>query len=66
MLICPRYLCIEVGENDPLFLVDGAKAEYEKLKNTYDEDWFDFIVFDGEHEFCKSDVYIEKLISKLI
>lgn len=61
LLVYPRYLCIEVGDKDEIFTVDGAIEKYNELKEI-EKDWCDFVVFDGTHEFCKSDIYIKKLI----
>ncbi len=61
MLVEPRYLCIQVGDKDETFTVDGAKTEYEKLKEAANN--IDFLVFDGIHEFYKGDEYINKLMA---
>lgn len=54
-LICPRPLCIEVGVNDELFPVQGARETAAEVYDAYDTlgvtDRFEFIVFDGAHEF---------------
>ncbi len=66
MLIYPRHLSIQVGDKDEVFAVEGACAEYERLKRySKDEQWFDFSTFDGTHEFYKTDEYIEKMVDKL-
>ncbi len=64
MLVCPRYLCVQVGDNDEIFTLDGALKEYEKLKELGDG-WLDFLAFEGVHEFYKGDEYIDKLIKKI-
>lgn len=67
-LVCPRFLRIEVGDNDELFAADTAVQEYERLKEYYQEaeDHLEFHVFQGVHEFCPEDTGIEWLISKMI
>ncbi len=65
MLVYPRYLCIQLGDKDETFTVDGAEKEYEKLMN-FGGEWLDFLIFDGIHEFCQGDEYIEKFIKKLL
>jgi len=62
-MVYPRHLSLEVGDKDDLFPPEGAKLEYEKLlKMTDDHSWIDFTVFDGAHEFNKSDENIDTLI----
>lgn len=61
-LIYPRDLCIEIGIRDELFKCEYGKQSYEKLTalcNNVGTDWLNFIVFDGTHEFNKSDAPIE-------
>jgi len=54
-LICPRGLMIEVGIQDELFEVDGAREEAPKARAYWDKlgiaDRFAFVEFDGGHEF---------------
>ena len=68
-LIYPRRLCIEVSDNDELFIFDDAKNEWNRLKKLCSEvgcDWVDFISFEGIHEFCKFDEPIKRLTDDLI
>ncbi len=68
-LVYPREICIEVGDKDNLFEVNNAKSEWERLKNITTEvgtDWLQFVIFDGEHEFCKDDGPIKKMVQTLI
>lgn len=68
-LAYPRRLCIEVGNKDELFNIESAKKEWERLKKLcapVGTDWVDFIEFDGDHEFCKSDEPIKRLADDLI
>ena len=63
MLVHPRHLLIEVGDEDELFDSSLAKAEYEKLlKMCDDAEWIDFKIFHGTHEVNKDEEYIEKFI----
>ncbi|MBX7256565.1 MAG: S9 family peptidase [Candidatus Hydrogenedentes bacterium] len=54
-LICPRPLMVEVGINDELFAVEGARAEYQRARRFWDglnlSDRFVMAEFDGGHEF---------------
>lgn len=66
-LIYPRYICIQVGTDDEYCDYNKAKTE-ERLRGLCTEvgnDWVDIMYFDGEHEFCKEDEPINKLIEKL-
>ncbi len=67
-LIYPRRLCLEVGVHDTLFNVTGARAEIKRLKGkcqAVGTDWLDYIEFEGEHEFCKDDSPIKRLVEDL-
>ena len=67
-LIYPRQLCIEVGSRDEFFCVDGAYEEAERLKKYCEKvgcNWYDFIVFDGMHEFCEDDAPLKKFVTVL-
>lgn len=60
-LICPRAFMIEVGDNDTLFAVDGAKAESARAKKYWDglglSDRYVFTAFAGGHEFKGDGAY---------
>jgi len=67
-LVYPRRLCIEVGVKDEIFDIAGAQKERERLKQMcrdVGEDWLDFNVFEGGHEFCKDDEKLKKLIEDI-
>ncbi|MBQ3817454.1 MAG: dienelactone hydrolase family protein [Clostridia bacterium] len=66
-LVCPRFLRIEVGDNDELFDASSAKEEYEILKSYYSSapENLQFNIFKGVHEFCPEDDGINILLSKL-
>ena len=67
-LAYPRSLCLLIGDHDDLFPPEGGLWSYERLKELCGEKLDQFITFapyDGGHEFCKDDRYIEKLIQDL-
>lgn len=67
-LIYPRKLWIEVGINDEAFVIEGARAERNRLEEMCKEvglDWIEYIEFDGAHEFCLDDEPLMKLASTL-
>lgn len=67
-LVYPRDLCIEIGSRDELFKCEYGKHSYEKLTDicsSVGTDWLNFIVFDGVHEFYKSDAPLEHLAEVL-
>ena len=67
-LAYPRSLCLLIGDHDDLFPPEGGLWSYERLKELCGEKLEQFITFapyDGGHEFCKDDRYIEKLIQDL-
>lgn len=67
-LIYPRHICIEIGNNDELFDYKTGVESFEYLKDISSDvgmNWAQFIIFDGTHEFCKSDEPIEKLIQDI-
>ncbi len=60
-LICPRPLMVEVGINDELFAIEGAKAVAPAAQAHYDRlslsDRFQFVPFEGGHEFRGDTAY---------
>ena len=67
-MVYPRRLCIEVGIHDTLFSYAYAEKEIERLRtlNKFtDMKWLDIIAFAGEHEFCKDDLPVERMINDL-
>lgn len=68
-LVCPRYLRIEIGDNDALFHPQGAIDEYKRLKQYYAEapEQLEFNIFKGVHEFCPhdDDTGIRKVVAVL-
>lgn len=68
-LVYPRRLAIEVGDNDDIFDIDSALAEYERFKKLFGEKEknFRFHVFKGTHEFCPdNDDAINWILSELL
>lgn len=59
-LVCPRALCIQVGERDPLFDAAGARRLSAQVAETYEKlgisEKFRFAVHPGEHEFFDVDL----------
>ena len=67
-LVYPRKICIQMGNQDPLFDYKDTMSEYERLHRLFqgrDFSWAELKVFDGGHEFCKDDVYIKELVDCL-
>ena len=67
-LVYPRKLCIQIGKNDPLFDAKYGYESYEELVKICKDvgtDWIDFMPFDGDHEFCKDDAPIDKMLKHL-
>lgn len=66
----PRYLCLECGKNDPLFLGKSALKEYEKLCSYLQGEKFKdrvfFNLFDGVHEFNPADDGLNWFTEKLL
>jgi dienelactone hydrolase len=69
-MICPRALCIEVGEKDPLFkgadsipLAASVAARYDAIGKA---DAFRFHMHTGGHEFCKQDENLDWFAEKLL
>ena len=69
-LICPRYLCIEVGEIDPLFKAEDARRVVVPVTETYAAlgiaDKFRFSPHPGNHEFNKTDENLDWFVEKLL
>lgn len=67
-LVYPRRLCIQMGKNDEFFNSKSSWESFEKIKaycQDVGEDWLDFSMFDGVHEFYKGDTPIERLIKDI-
>ncbi len=68
-LVAPRPLYVGVGERDPLFGAEDAKAEAERAREFFKaygcEDKFKFDIFDGDHMFSKTDEGIEFVLNNL-
>ena len=66
LLVSPRFLRIEVGDNDELFDAELAQKEFKTVKEYYlPEENIKFNVFKGVHEFCPEDEGIDEMIAKL-
>ncbi len=67
LLVCPRFLRIEVGDTDELFEASSGKEEFEIVnKLYYPRHNVQFHVFEGKHEFCPEDDGIDEMINKLM
>lgn len=67
-LVYPRRICIEIGTEDELFNYKYGIESFEKVKKMsegYSDDWIELVVFEGNHEFCKDDAPIERLIEDI-
>ncbi|MBQ9964347.1 MAG: hypothetical protein IJP14_04425 [Clostridia bacterium] len=67
-LVYPRRLCLEIADHDELFDYRRGEQSFAEIQSrcqTVGTDWIDLIVFDGNHEFCKDDAPIERLIRDL-
>ncbi|MFO7946316.1 MAG: hypothetical protein R6V19_05855, partial [Armatimonadota bacterium] len=55
-LICPRPLQVQVGIEDELFPVEGARKEARRVQEYYERlgilERYSFEAFDGGHEWC--------------
>ena len=62
-LICPRALCIEVGEKDELLRPEPARACETSVADAYVRlgisDRFRFAVHPGTHKFCRDDINVQ-------
>jgi dienelactone hydrolase len=67
-LCYPRRLCIQMGDKDQLFDAEYTKKSFDRLRDISKDvgaDWLDLIIFDGNHEFCKDDAPIIRLVNDL-
>jgi hypothetical protein len=68
-LICPRGLVIAVGDHDELFDCDSAVQEHRRVIPYYEKydaaDKYLFYVFEGKHEFDKSDKGLDFFMARL-
>jgi len=67
-LVYPRRICLQMGNCDELFNSDFSIGSFEQIKQMCKDvgtDWVELVVFDGKHEFCKDDKYIDILINDL-
>ncbi len=68
-LVYPRRLCLEVAKSDPLFAYKTAEQEWHRLLSLTEsvgQDWLSFVGFAGEHEFCKDDAPLKRLVQDLL
>lgn len=66
LLVYPRKLYIGVGDRDDLFDCKTAEQEFQRMLGYQDvSDRFEFQIFQGEHEFMRSDAWIEAMVKDL-
>jgi hypothetical protein len=69
-LIFPRYLAIENGQNDPLFIQEVTLNEFNRLKYYADQlgykDKVFFNLFKGEHEYNFEEDTLDWFVEKLL
>lgn len=67
MLTHPRRLFLQVADQDPVFLADGALREWQRLQALCGDDlaWVDFRLFEGVHEFDPDDRQLQALVRLL-
>ena len=67
-LVYPRRICLQMGDKDNLFKAEDSVRSFESIKKmckSVGTDWAELVIFDGKHEFCKDDKYIDILIDDL-
>ena len=67
-LIYPRHICLQMGNKDELFDSKYTQESYDRIQKMFGQvgtDWVDLMIFDGNHEFCKDDEPIVKMIQDL-
>lgn len=66
LLVSPRFLRVEVGDNDELFEASLAEKEFKTVRKHYQpSENVQFHIFKGVHEFCPEDDGIEEMLSRL-
>ncbi len=67
-LAYPRRLCLEMGDDDAIFRLEDSIAAFERIREMagcVGTDWVEFIGFTGNHEFCRDDGPILRLVQDL-
>ena len=67
-LVYPRKLCIQMGNKDQLFDSQYSEESFEDIRRICKDvgtDWVELMIFDGNHEFCKDDLPIKKLVEHI-
>ena len=66
-LTYPRKFWIQIGDNDDLFDVKSGIREFERFKklSSAKEQWVNFTVFSGTHEFNKDNSDVEAFAKEL-
>ncbi len=67
LLARPRKLYIAMGKDDPLFDSSKTVREFEHIKEACPDwaEWTDLQVFEGVHEFCPDDEFINRFMKDM-
>jgi len=68
-MIYPRKLYLEMGDHDSIFDYKNTLASFEDIKRIYGDSvnsWAKLTIFDGDHEFYRSDEDIISLIQDIM
>ena len=67
MLERPRKIYIAMGRDDPLFDSTKTVEEFEYIKKACPDwtEWTALQIFEGEHEFCPDDEFINNFMKDL-
>lgn len=67
MLVRPRKIYLAMGKDDPLFDSSKSVKEFETIKELCpDRDqWAELQIFQGEHEFCPDDEFLNKFMKDM-
>ncbi len=67
MLVRPRKLYLAMGKDDPLFDSTKSAAEFEHIKDACPDwkEWTDLQIFEGVHEFCPDDGFLERFMKDM-
>ena len=67
LLARPRKLYLAMGKDDPLFDSSKSVQEFEHIKSVCPDwqEWTDLQIFDGVHEFCPDDGFINRFMKDI-
>jgi dienelactone hydrolase len=67
-LCYPRHICLQMGDRDELFAKEATERSFKKIEELASKvgtSWVDLVIFEGNHEFCRDDTPIDRLIQDL-